>query len=206
MWNPWYPVRCVLTSFLCVNRNTFSLWVKVKCSWNSCKLLIILNHTVFYIVWKIIFFFFLVHLSFSPFSFDWHCRNIPEHMFVLMTRESLYRKFFEHSKYRWQDFKLLDHLTSQRFEGNWPYTEGEKKKVKGNWVRLRIMLIYFKNPFSFTSQSFVYDTWSHLFHLLHRKDSNRSVSWTVFTALLCWLSRVYFIIVTIQNNIFLNFV
>lgn len=48
-------------------------------------------------------------------------------MFMLMTTESLYRKFFEDSKYRRQDFKLLDHLTFQRFEGDWPYAEGEKK-------------------------------------------------------------------------------
>lgn len=141
------------TGVLCINQNTFSSWIKVKMLMKLWQTFhnIKSYHILHSLKNNLKFFSFLLNLSFFSFNFDWHCRNIAEHLFVLMATEGLYRKFFEHSKYRWQDFKLLDHLTFQKLEGDWPYTGG--KKVKGSWVR--IMLIYFKNPFSFTSQSFV---------------------------------------------------
>ncbi|XP_042662228.1 uncharacterized protein LOC122154748 [Tyto alba] len=78
---------------------------------------------------------FVVTSSQIVFSFtDIAERHIPEsYMFVLMTRECLYRHFSEYSKYRRQDFILLDHLTFQRFEKNWPSTEG-------SWGRDRLDL------------------------------------------------------------------
>lgn len=118
-----------ILSVLCVSQNTvILLWESsYRCSWTSCKSLMLLNDAVSYTVLKIRFhllFFFWLHLSVFSFSFDWQCRYVPEPcMFVLMTRERLYRQFSEHSKYRWQDFILLDHLTFQRFERDWPSTE-----------------------------------------------------------------------------------